>query len=51
MDYSAMDRENIEIIDEENMSESIIKTKEGLKIFSKGCRDSSLLTRVQVFSL
>ena len=49
--YSAMDRENIEITDEENMSESIIKSKEGLEIFSKGCRDSSPLTRVQVFSL
>ena len=46
-----MDREITEITDEENMSELIIKSKEDLEIFSKGCRDSSPLTRVQVFSL
>ena len=35
VDYSAMDREYTEITDEENMSESIIKSKEGLEIFPK----------------
>lgn len=51
INYSAINRETTKIIDEENMSESIIISKKGLENFSKRCRDSSPLTRLQVFSL